>query len=294
MNTKENVILVAMDFSESALNALSMSCEFAKIHEAKLVLLHVIEGGGWLGKNGNSKEKRDAAEQKLAEMIEKCKAKGRKVETVIKEGNIFKEIIHAADEMDAELIAMGTYGHGKNENGKMLGTLGSKIVRSANCPVITVKGLEEAPELKKILIPVAKEFGIREIRQMLEDFKGKYEDKIELISVISPDLKPEDDEYKSWSSFLRKQHKALTDIGFQHIEIKLIPSSDISGAISKYAEAHENDIDLIMMETHGRSGLDRMLSGSVTEAVINVTHLPVLSIRPEREEKGGNFGPSGY
>jgi nucleotide-binding universal stress UspA family protein len=42
----------------------------------------------------------------------------------------------------------------------------------------------------------------------------------------------------------------------------------------------ENGIDLIVMSTHGRSGLQRFLIGSVTDRVIRFSHVPVLAIPP--------------
>ncbi len=47
-------------------------------------------------------------------------------------------------------------------------------------------------------------------------------------------------------------------------------------AIKQYADA--NDIDLIVMATHGRSGIDRTLLGSVTERVLRSSSVPVLAV----------------
>ena len=52
-------------------------------------------------------------------------------------------------------------------------------------------------------------------------------------------------------------------------------------AILEYAA--EEDVDLVVMGTHGRSGLDRYLLGSVTERVLRSTHVPVLVV-DEHEE----------
>lgn len=296
MNKQKNQIVVAMDFSESAENALKMACEFSKIHDAEIVLLTVVESsGGWLSRGNGKKESREDLEAKMNEILEKCRSEGKNVRPIIKEGSPSKLILDTANELKAEMIVMGTHGWPRKVDGKMLGTIGSKVIRAANCPVVTVKDLKDEQKVKKILIPVSPKFGIREIRKMLEDFEGKYEDKIELISVLSTELTKEDKEYQSWAGYLRKQHKALSSMGFTNIEVMMISNDDVSKAISQYAESHDNEIDLIMMETHGRTGIDRMFSGSVTEAVINHTHLPVLSIRPDREESSSrSFGPSGY
>jgi len=46
----------------------------------------------------------------------------------------------------------------------------------------------------------------------------------------------------------------------------------------------EADIDLVVMGTHGRRGLDRYLLGSVTERVVRSAPVPVLTVRMEEEE----------
>lgn len=49
------------------------------------------------------------------------------------------------------------------------------------------------------------------------------------------------------------------------------------GTILDYAADH--DVDVIVMGTHGRSGLDRLLLGSVTEKVVRKSRIPVLTVR---------------
>ncbi|GAB6887475.1 universal stress protein [Desulfothermus okinawensis JCM 13304] len=45
----------------------------------------------------------------------------------------------------------------------------------------------------------------------------------------------------------------------------------------------ENNIDLIVMGTHGRKGIDRILFGSVAEKVVKSSNIPVLTIRPKNK-----------
>ena len=47
--------------------------------------------------------------------------------------------------------------------------------------------------------------------------------------------------------------------------------------------ASEQEMDLIVMGTHGRKGLDRILFGSVAERVVKSSHIPVLTIRPKEQ-----------
>ena len=47
--------------------------------------------------------------------------------------------------------------------------------------------------------------------------------------------------------------------------------------------ANSNDVDLIVIGTHGRSGLGRVLMGSVAEAVVRKAKCPVLAIKPRSD-----------
>jgi len=66
---------------------------------------------------------------------------------------------------------------------------------------------------------------------------------------------------------------AAPDVAFEH---RLI-SGDPASAIAKLAE--EEDMALIVMGTHGRTGLMRLLMGSVAEAVVRRASCPVLTYK---------------
>lgn len=48
--------------------------------------------------------------------------------------------------------------------------------------------------------------------------------------------------------------------------------------------AYENDVDLIVLGTHGRTGVKRALLGSVTEGVVRHSEIPVLTVHRDPEE----------
>lgn len=58
-------------------------------------------------------------------------------------------------------------------------------------------------------------------------------------------------------------------------------ASVVHREILEYAD--ENDVDMIVMGTHGRRGLDRWLIGSVTERVVRTADIPVLTVRSVKE-----------
>lgn len=89
--------------------------------------------------------------------------------------------------------------------------------------------------------------------------------------VIDP-AQPQDD-YSRWVAELVGETGDVRRV--EAVQI----ASDIPAAISRYAL--HNDIDLIVMATHGRTGLTHLLMGSVAEQVVRSAPCPVLTIRPE-------------
>ena len=64
--------------------------------------------------------------------------------------------------------------------------------------------------------------------------------------------------------------------------VKVIPG-DPAEEIVKYIDAE--GIDLVVMSTHGRKGLDRVLFGSVANHVVTTSSVPVMTVNPYRKKK---------
>jgi len=92
---------------------------------------------------------------------------------------------------------------------------------------------------------------------------------------------PMESSWENVSAALRKQGedamKTIEEIaGDLEVETTILEGSP-SREIVDYAD--ENDIDVVVMGTHGRSGVDRLLLGSVAERVLRSSPVPVLAIR---------------
>ncbi|WP_426964280.1 universal stress protein [Haloparvum alkalitolerans] len=74
--------------------------------------------------------------------------------------------------------------------------------------------------------------------------------------------------------------EAAADAGVE--AVSTVTTGTAYRSISDYVE--ENDIDLIVMGTHGRQGLDRYLLGSVTERVVRTADVPVMTVRQADED----------
>lgn len=78
--------------------------------------------------------------------------------------------------------------------------------------------------------------------------------------------------------YLAEMESRLVSAGVK-VKTKAIEAKWTASAITEYAE--KNGIDLIVMSTHGYSGLKRVLLGSVATGVLSQSLVPVLLIRPE-------------
>jgi nucleotide-binding universal stress UspA family protein len=89
-------------------------------------------------------------------------------------------------------------------------------------------------------------------------------------------------------SILETTREYLEDMKDRHQDSGVpIQTADASGEAAKEILdfAQSQDIDLIVMSTHGRSGFQRWLFGSVAEKVMRHAPCPVLAVRPKEEEE---------
>ena len=138
-------ILVPVDFSDHSSKAVDVSVGLAKAFGAKLTLLHCYQinvGGispyGLVLPESLDRDVRDAASRKLAEWRGKVEAEGVEVEDLVTPIFPSEAICNQAEEMSADLIVMGTRGL-TGVRHVLLGSVAERTIRSAPCPVLTVK-----------------------------------------------------------------------------------------------------------------------------------------------------------
>ncbi|KAB2895896.1 MAG: universal stress protein [Kofleriaceae bacterium] len=143
-------ILVPHDFSSCANHAAALARDVAKIHGARLVLLHVAELPPMLGlgaavvpeEGGAPINVKDyamrSAEAHLHDLANRLRTDGVAVTTVATTGNVASEIADCAKREGAELIVMGTHGRTGLAH-VVLGSVTEKVVRHSAVPVLTVR-----------------------------------------------------------------------------------------------------------------------------------------------------------
>ncbi len=139
-------ILCAVDFSATSLKALDYAVSLTREADARLTLLHVVEGlpdhEPRINLHFNVAEYRlyvlrDARERLGRVLPEEARA-SCEAATTVANGKAYREILRAAREMEADLVVMGVHGWGAMDP-RLFGATAHHVVREAACPVLTIR-----------------------------------------------------------------------------------------------------------------------------------------------------------
>jgi nucleotide-binding universal stress UspA family protein len=134
-------ILLATDFSANSEGAENRALELALTNESKLTIISVLELPTCLyGEVGESGCSIPADRSLILENLQnKAASWGISAEAVIKPGETHRLIVETGKEIGAEVIVMGS--HGRTGLTRLLmGSITEKVIGSAACPVLVVKG----------------------------------------------------------------------------------------------------------------------------------------------------------
>ncbi len=109
-------VLVAVDFSPTSDKAFDYAIEFARVFGAGVLAVHIVEDPILYAPTTDPSYRADfekMIQRKLDSLIELRNCEGLSIQTMIKAGSPFYEIINLAGTEDCELIIMGTHGHAR-------------------------------------------------------------------------------------------------------------------------------------------------------------------------------------
>ncbi len=133
-------ILVPLDFSADAEQALDCAVGLAQQFQARLTLLHVIylPVSTEVNLSVYFTEMETGAEQGIDTYRKRVEEAGLAVDTVISRGTPFREIVETAKAKRVDLIIMGTHGRTGMQH-LLLGSVAERVVRLAPCPVMVTR-----------------------------------------------------------------------------------------------------------------------------------------------------------
>jgi nucleotide-binding universal stress UspA family protein len=300
MIKKLNKILFPHDFSECAGQAFTHAIYFAKKHDAELHLLHVVtlfEDAPQVDEK-NFPDKENI--QKRLEEISTSKMKGLKKEyetdklkivTSVKRAvSEAPEILDYASEKDIDLIVMGTHGRRGIEH-LFLGSVAEEVVRLSKAPVFTIKETKKPKPIKnweKILVPIDFSEHSQTALAHAKAIAESYEAGLQLLHVIEEPVHPALSLGGKSSIFdivpeLKADCKKRIEQMMKETkgpEIKseiFIIEGTAPTDILRFAS--ETNSDLIVIATHGLTGIEHLFMGSVTEKVVRMAGCPVFTVK---------------
>jgi nucleotide-binding universal stress UspA family protein len=278
-------ILLAQDFGKSSENVVSTAIEFAKIFHSEVIPVHVLPNDLM-----NEKVKilvKEAAMKKLVETADLIKSEGVKAgEPILAFGSPHDAIVSAANEINANLILTGS---GETQKGDkfLLGTSTKGIIQKSEKPVFVVKE-DVALNVQHILCPVDFSKNSKRALKNAITMSHRFKAELTVLSVCElPSLSWFSSEH-DWGEENDKryeEHKKLFDEFLKDFNFSGLtwaketskgnPATEILNAITGKI------VDLLIMGTSGKSGLNRLVMGSVAEKVVREVPCSFLMIKSE-------------
>ena len=278
-------VLLAQDFEESSKNVTNAAIELAKVFHSKIVPIHVIPDDIINDKVKNLV--RQAVVSKLDETVKRIEAQGIEVDQpILQNGTAYEVIVKTGASINTNLILTGS-GENRKEALFQLGTTTERIIQNSEKPVFVVK--ENVPlNVKTILCPVDFSDASKRALNNAIIMARRFNAKLIIFSVCELQTTSwfsSKEELEKENSIRCEQHQEefntftnpfnLKDLDYSIETARGIPADEILACIES------KSIDLLVIGTAGRTGLNRLVMGSVTEKVIREVPCSFLTLKSE-------------
>ncbi|HVS02983.1 MAG TPA: universal stress protein [Thermoanaerobaculia bacterium] len=286
----------ATDFSPASEQAFDWALLFAQRYGAELHMLHAVVLRGESSRHPDFEEPEELlrrlerlARADMSRLLSAGRPAAPVVREVVRRGFYAGEVIlDYVTEVAADLVVMGTAGW-RGARRMALGSVAEEVVRHAPCPVLALRHLESPVELhglRRILVPVDFSADSRAALAAAAELARTWGSELLLLHVVEERARP--DFYTPLRIFEADQ-EALTTRTTDELEA-LLPdrrAGDASQvrfgrpATEIAAAAADSRADLVVMASHGLTGVRRALFGSTVEAVLRRVECPVLVVKGE-------------
>lgn len=297
-------ILVPLDGSELAERALEPAMVLAQQGQGEVYLLsvpilqHMVVMDpvpyGFLLPEQSVEQSRHDLLMYLHGLVEKLAYPGVVIHSLIEEGDEATVIVETAAAEGVDLIVMSTHGR-TGFTRWMLGSITEKVLREAHCPVLVLRKNE--PLSRMVIALDRSELAAQAVApgMAVAQSLGCH---VTLFSVVQPlDIDPHliaslDKLEHGFGDRLREDNYTHTTEYLSQVAIRCkerVPelTTEVWGGepaqtIVDFVDARH--INLIVMATHGRTGFQRWVHGSVMEKVLRTAPCALLVVRPQVEE----------
>lgn len=284
-------ILCPVDFSAGSNAALELATRLAITHGSELMVAHAWQYpglastepmlGGRVIKLAIEDEKRGL--EAACEHARKLGAK--RVTSRFLEGVPWHQLVELAQHENVDLVVMGT--HGRTGLARLLiGSVAEQVVRHSPVSVLVVRGNPDGPQFDHVLCAVDFSEDSPRIVERAEAFLAPGGTGLELLHVVQLPLAASGDPMlkdvvadvdRRASNQIEAYAREVGQRQQREVRAEVLTGSPIEVLLAKLDE--DRTFDLIVAGTHGRTGIKRVLVGSVAEKLVRHAPCSVLVVR---------------
>jgi nucleotide-binding universal stress UspA family protein len=277
-------ILVAVDGSESSMHALRESFGLANNEKSWITVVSVVPtyaGDLSMVAVGNVMASlRRPCEEALSRANKIAKDEGALIKTVCEEGEIYERIVDLADAENCDIIIMGRLGMSKLER-TLVGSVTARVIGHSQRDVLVVPSSSHIG-WEKILVATDGSRYSKIAAERAIDFAKSYGGELRVVSVVDVPAEFYAEAPDALDDMIYKAKGFAKDVRML-AESAGVKSESFVGEGEAYQIitdlARKQEANVIVMSSHGRTGLKRLLMGSVAEKVIGHAPCPVLIVR---------------
>ena len=293
-------ILLARDFSPVSDQALHYAAAIAQRFDARLHLLYaeVLHDDPF---GPADRERPESPREQITERLQHAENgepiadtyEGISLKTAIeRDVAAAPAILNYARTEDVDLIVVGTHGR-RGIKRLLLGSVAEEVVYRSDRSVLTVRALEDGKiasvDLESLLVPIDFSRYSREALRYARELAALTDARIDLLHVIEENLHPAfyvggvrsvyDADPKIEEKSLNRLKSFYENTG--GVEAPQVETHVAPGRASRKitSMAEDNGNDLIVMSTHGRTGMERFFMGSVAEKVVRHATVPTFTVK---------------
>ncbi|GAB2500632.1 universal stress protein [Algoriphagus taiwanensis] len=279
-------VLVPFDFSETANFAFEFAISLAENYsKLEINLLHVVEtpvatGMGTMGGGLDAipdfenqvffMELIETRKKQFKEIEQKFASSSINLNTNLVIGNVYRNIVDVIQEENPDLVIMGSKGSSGLEE-VIIGSNTEKVVRTASCPVITVKSPTHVSTMKKVVFASDFRDSDEEVANRIRRMQTLFYAQFYFVLINTPgNFETTRESFARIKTYVQK-HK------LENIKAEIYNSLSEESGILEFAD--DIDADMIAMTTHGRTGFLHLITGSIAEDVVNHSKRPVWTFK---------------
>ncbi|HTP04175.1 MAG TPA: universal stress protein [Nitrospirota bacterium] len=281
---KYRKILVAVDSSESSRNALHQAFKLANEEKCWITVTSVVppyEGEiETLGVKDIKAALRKPCDDALGEVEKIAKTERMLVKTVCEEGEVYERIVDLADAENCDVIVMGRRGLRRVER-TLIGSVTARVIGHTQRDVLVVPNGTTVGWKTIVLATDGSKYSAAAAERAIA-FAKSYGGELKVLSVVDVPTEFYAEAPQAVEDLVKKAKGFVADVKKQ-AEAAGVPAETFVMEAEAYQAvnnlAQEQKANMIVLGSHGRTGLRRLLMGSVTEAVIGHASCPVLVVK---------------